>query len=60
MTFHVPYPDLVIDSITPNPLNPQPGQPVTYTVHLRNAGAGASPTAGYLGLFIDHSPDSVR
>ncbi len=57
VTFHVPYPDLVIDNITPNPLNPQPGQAVTYTVHLRNAGAGASAAGGYLGLFIDHPPD---
>ena len=46
VSFHVPRPDLVIDSITPNPLNPQPGQPITYTVHLRNAArAPARPPA---------------
>ncbi len=49
------YADLVVDSITPNPLEPAATYPFTYTVQVSNQGETASPIS-YLALYQDYVP----
>ncbi len=52
-----PMPDLSITLVNYTPLQPQAGQPVTYTVQIRNSGTGAlNNPAASVGLYIDRSP----
>ncbi|HSN78223.1 MAG TPA: CARDB domain-containing protein [Anaerolineae bacterium] len=46
-------PDLVIDSLTSYPDNPNVGQTVSYVVKVRNAGSAASTSSAQIGIFRD-------
>ncbi len=52
-------PDLVVESITFSPSSPVVGQPVAFTIRIKNQGTGtASPGSSYfvVDFYIDHQP----
>ena len=51
-------PDLVIQSITASPSSPSLNQPVTFTVRIKNQGAGNANSSFYVDLFADAQPGS--
>lgn len=50
-----PGPDLAVQSITLDPPNPEPGQPTTITVVIKNIGTSAALDGFYTYLYIDPS-----
>ena len=48
----VDLPDLVLDQFTLSPVRPQVGQPVTFTINVRNAGLGNAP-GWRVQLYVD-------
>jgi subtilase family serine protease len=52
VTFSMGFPDLIVDSITWSPANPNTGQTVTFTVTVRNQGGGGA-SASHVYYFVD-------
>jgi hypothetical protein len=49
-------PDLIVESVTALPASPIVNQPVTFTVRVKNQGAGDVETDFYVDLFLDSQP----
>lgn len=49
-------PDLVISGITPAPAQVRVGEPVDFTVRVRNSGTASSGAGLWLDLYLDHAP----
>jgi len=57
---NTPMPDLIVESITYSPANPIIGEPVDFTVRIRNQGPGpATASSGYF-FDVDFFTDSER
>ena len=52
----VPEPDLIIEDITWRPLNPSPGELVTFTIIIKNQGDGST-AASQVYYYVDDSPE---
>ncbi|MFC1869649.1 CARDB domain-containing protein [Chloroflexota bacterium] len=50
----IPEPDLIIQDITWSPLNPSPGETVTFTVTIKNQGGGSA-AASQVSYYVDGS-----
>jgi hypothetical protein len=53
-------PDLIIESITGLPANPTPGQPIDFTVRVKNQGSGDAAGNFYVDFYIDAQPTGCQ